>query len=702
VPKTASPRLRIRPGYALAAAGCAASLGCSSIPEGRSAVDEVGFEGVHALSEGELNDKLATTASPKFLGLFQGFVVDYQIFDPFVLQTDLQRVERFYRARGYYEAHARAGRVVYDRNDHVRVTIVVDEGALVQIDRVLLEGIDGLPADTQRAAQKALDAAGMQIGKAFDEDAFANAEVKLQRALEDHAYAFAKIERGAEVDLPNHRATASFRVAPDRAATLGPVTIHGLGPLPDGPVRRALALTPGRPYSAAALESAQQAVLDLGAFVSVAVEPQRPDPPPADRVVPVTVEVMPGKLRSVELGAGVELDVIKIDVHGRVGWRDQNFLGGFRNFSTDLQPGVVPYPTRVPTFAPTTHVLPEEHFRARLHQPGFLEARTGGFVETQFNVFPMLLTVQTDTSQPVIGYIESRNAVGVDRSFGKLFTRLSYNVQYENPFTYVGTKDPRLVPVLLSYFALRTTFDLRDDKVRPHAGLYASNEIQVAGIFGDAGDVREQPEIRGYVPLGPLTFALRATTGLLFPWTYGASVNVDNPAVAPSDRDLELVYFRGFFSGGATSNRGYPYFGVGPQGPAPFFSPQLQIQQIQNQCVANAMTFDAARCKVPLGGRTLWETSAEVRVPLSSAFESALFCDASDVEAGTATYRLDQPRNYHVSCGLGLRYATPVGPIRLDVAYRVPGLNPHAGDADYAAGLIGLPIGVAFGIGETY
>jgi outer membrane protein insertion porin family/translocation and assembly module TamA len=657
------------------------------------------FDGVRAVSEGGLSDKLATTASPKFLGLIQGFVVDYQIFDPFVLQTDLQRVERFYRARGYYEARARAGRVVHDRADHVVVTIVVEEGEVVRVDQVHLDGIDDLPPAARRAASDALVSAGIRSGVPFDEDAFASAEVKLQRALEDHAYAFAKVERGAEVDLPNHRATVSFRVTPDRPATLGVITIRGLGSLPDAPVRRALALASGQAYSAAALESAQQAVLDLGAFVSVAVQPERADPPPPDRVVPVTIDVTPGKLRSIELGTGLELDVIKTDLHGRVGWRDQNFLGGFRNFSVDLQPGIVPFPTRLPNFSPPTHVLPEVRFRTRLHQPGFIEARTGGFVEGQFNVFPLLLTPQQDPSGTVVGYIESRFGVGVDRMFGKLFTRLGYNVQYEDPFTYVGMKAPSLVPILLSYASLRTTFDLRNDKIRPRAGLFVSNEIQAAGIFGDARDVREQPEVRGYVALGAFTLALRATTGLLFPANYGQSVDVNDPAVASSDRDQELVYFRGFFSGGSTSNRGYPYYGVGPQGPVSFFSPQLQTPQLQSQCVPNAAAFSGARCKVPLGGRTLWEASVELRVPLSSQFSQATFCDASDVQAGTATYRLDRARSYHVSCGLGLRYETPVGPVRLDVAYRVPGLNPHAGDPDYAADVVGLRCGVALGFG---
>src|SRR5262249_11496727 len=85
---------------------------CSSIPAGLSAINSVSIEGAREVNEGDVEDKIATAASPKFLGLFRGTVYDYEIFDRLKLQRDLARVERYYRARGYYGAHARAGRVI--------------------------------------------------------------------------------------------------------------------------------------------------------------------------------------------------------------------------------------------------------------------------------------------------------------------------------------------------------------------------------------------------------------------------------------------------------------------------------------------------------------------------------------------------------------------------------------------------------------
>src|SRR5215471_20067343 len=101
---------------------------CSSIPPGRSSVDSISVEGTDELDDGDIEEKLATAPSPKFLGLFRGLIYDYEIFDRLKLQRDLARVERYCHAQGFYECHARAGRVIRKSNDHVSVEIVVEEG----------------------------------------------------------------------------------------------------------------------------------------------------------------------------------------------------------------------------------------------------------------------------------------------------------------------------------------------------------------------------------------------------------------------------------------------------------------------------------------------------------------------------------------------------------------------------------------------
>lgn len=673
---------------------------CASVPPGRLVVDSVRVRGQGGVSEGDVEEKLATARSPKFLGLFSGVAFDYELFDPHVLERDLARVERFYQARGYYEAKARAGRVE-QRGDGVSITILVDEGPLVRLGHITPRGLDELPIRDTAAVLSRLHEL-LPEGDAFDEDDFTAAEVAIRRTLTERGYAYATVQGEAEVDLVRQIADISFDIRPGKRARFGPITIEGLGDLPEEPVRRALALREGARYSSAQLDSAQRAALDLGVFSAVEAQPDLSQP--GAEIVPVKVSVVPTKLRTLRLGGGTELDVIRTDVHLNLGWEHRNFLGGMRRFSVDLKPGIVFYPTKLPDLALPTRYLPESKARIELRQPGFLEPRTAGVLRGEANIYPVLLSPQYDEDAPILGYRELKGALGVDRMFarGKVYASLFYNLQTSYPFTYRGVLDSSLSSVVISYLDLRTHLDLRDNAIHPHEGIFLGNDLQVAGGFlgGDTRDIRIQPEARAYVPISrDVTFAVRGTTGLLFPSSYGGSLG----DTVPDPRDAQLVYFRAFFSGGPSSNRGYPFRGIGPHGIVPFFHPGIALHQLATQCSDRSLPNYDVVCAQPLGGMTLWEASAEVRYDVGRALSVVTFCDASDVSTGRATFRFDRP---HLSCGLGFRYDTPVGPLRFDMGYRIPGMQVLDGGKGRTEGsppsLFGLPMAISIGIGEAF
>jgi outer membrane translocation and assembly module TamA len=702
--------------------------GCASVPPGRAAIDDVTVTGTSRLDDGAMKDELATAPSPKFLGLFRGFVYDYETLDDYGLQRDLGRVERFCRARGFYDAHARAGRVIPTSSGHVRVEIVVEEGAPVTVQTARFVGIDGLPADAKSALER-VARRRLRRGEPFDEDAFAQAETEALRALTDRGYAFAKVKTDASVDLPRHAVDVTLTVDAGPVAAFGKVTIVGLEPrsgaasaheIPEAPLRRAIAIEEGQRYSTAVVDAASQALLDLEIFASVQVVPEVSDPPPASPIVPVTVTVEPGRLRQLRIGGGVEFDQIKTDLHAVFGWEDHNFLGGLRDFSIDFRPGMVLYPTRIDSIVAPERLLFEERLRLQLKQPGFLEPRTTGFVRPELNVFPLLVQIDSTSANPVVnGYIEGRAAIGVERTFDKLYASIAQNVQIEHPFAYKGTLDPALRTLFISYPELVTHLDLRNNRLHPRRGIYLANALQIAGgpFLGDATDLKIQPEVRTYLPIGRrITFATRATIGLLLPTNYGSVVKhaLDDPLTPANSaervRDLETVFFRGFFSGGPTSNRGFPIRGVAPHGVVPFLIPATAAQQVASQCDPTKGAPDPSLCSNPVGGFTLWELSNELRIAVAGPLSTALFCDMSDVSPREVNFRFD---HLHLSCGAGVRYDTPVGPIRLDVGYRVQPLQVigHASEgAAHAASpsegvqprLFGLPIAIAIGIGEAY
>ena len=100
----------------------------------------------------------------------------------------------------------------------------------------------------------------------------------------------------------------------------------------------------------------------------------------------------------------------------------------------------------------------------------------------------------------------------------------------------------------------------------------------------------------------------------------------------------------------------------------------------------------------------------EVRFQLSGPLGAAIFCDAGDVSAEPVQVRLT---HLHLSCGFGGRYDTPVGPIRLDIGYRIPFLQVlgFANEAAVAAHdptegtqpeIFSVPLAISFGIGEAF
>ncbi|MEO8178758.1 MAG: BamA/TamA family outer membrane protein [Deltaproteobacteria bacterium] len=660
--------------------------GCTSVPQGRAAVASMEVRGTKQVSESDIEDKLATRESPRFLGFISEFIYEPEIFNRYVLERDLERVERYYHARGFYVAVVRAGVVRYLDDSHVSVLIEVQEGKPTRIRNLSLTGLTGLPEAVVEAVKAAL-AATLNVGGLFEEQPYTEAEQAIKRALTDRGYAYAEVSRSARVDLPGYYADVRYELKPREPAVLGEVSIYGLGKIPAAPVRRALALDPGTPYSTTELENAQQAALELGVFSSVDVRPRVEDPPPTPPVIPIDVLTTPTELKSLQLGAGLQLDTLQTDLHLLVGWEHGNFLGGLRRLSLELRPGLILYPTRVDNLTPPDEYLPELGAVATLRQPGFLEARTLGSLRAEYNIYAVLNALSDGAG--VLGYREARIAGGLDRPFGRhLRVQPSQNIQTNVPFAYVNQLGEDLDSLIISYSEALVTIDFRDHVISPHKGFRLLLPLQAAGLGGDAADLRFKPELTAFIPASSAwTLAARASIGALFPFNYQQAET--------SGRDAQILFFRGFFAGGPASNRGYAQRGIGPYGRLPF----LYVNGM-NPCDATRTNRD--ECSVALGGLAIWEASLELRYSRSGPLDFAVFCDAADVSRERLSYSLNRP---HLSCGPGLRYETPVGPIRADLGVRVPGLQVPRGEVALEPEppeIFGLPVAIAIGIGQAF
>jgi outer membrane protein insertion porin family/translocation and assembly module TamA len=673
----------------------AASTGCYRVPNGQSVIESVAIDGAHDVDVDDLEEHITTRASARFLGI----IYSHELFDRYALRRDLARIERYMHARGYYDAIVRVARVVPD-DDQVRVTIEVTEGRVTTVESASIVGDETASERARRRLRRAIDSA-LPKGAPLDEDKLGAAEKAAQKALTSSGHAAARVERHVEVDLATATARVTFTVTPGPVARIGPIAWKGLGELPEDKIRSVFVIQEGDLYSSDDVEDARQALLDLGVFASVEIALDTKDLE-TTHIVPMTVSCEVSKLRAVLAGGGFEFDSLKTDAHLLVGLQSSNFLGGLRRLDMRFKPGVVLYPTRFPDVEAPKKLLLESQVDLTLRQPAFVESRTTGLVRADYNIYPVLLPGAT--TQNVLGYHEVRGTVGVERTFfSHLYVSPQYGAQINVPFDYIGTT-PDVITLFISYLDVFAFLDFRDDPLHTHKGIYLGNQLQIAGgpFQGDASDIRIQPEVRVYVPLSKKRFVLatRGSVGTLFPFDYGkyAEINFKNPGpsrVEGSARDYQILFFRGFYAGGPVSNRGYPLRGIGPYDVIPYLSPAGQSVS------ASGCNPNDKGCTLPTGGRTLWELSLEVRANVAGPFSTAVFCDAADVSPFTLDVRLDRP---HLSCGAGARYDTPVGPIRLDVGYRIPGAQTLSSSSFERPPdtLFGVPIALAFGIGEAY
>lgn len=740
----AHPR-RWAPAGALACVLLVGQSGCrKAVPEARFPIRRVEIEGAEDVAEAEVLEGLATMKSPRFLGLWDGLAFDYELYDPEVVKADIRRVERYYRSLGYYEAKVRATRIIYSESTRPRekkrrvrviVQLEVDEGPpagpyeegreskAVLVRRISMQGIEGLPVDRRGRPLAALvlnarsfndcrlapDRTHCEDGDPFVEEEFEATKNAIGEVLANHGYAFVRVEARAEVDVAAHVADVTYTVQPGPRARFGAVTISGLQRIPEQKVRARLLVKPGHRYSRRRIRVAQDELTALGRFTDVQISEDLTHPETGE--VPIHIQLTESKLRGVRAGIGGEADDLKLSAHTLVGWEHRNFLGGMRAFRAEDRFGTVFFPLRMGRSDPFVRLLPENYLRITGRQPSFLEGRTDAVFRAEVNTYPILYRLPEEATadeERILGYVELRAIAGLERRFlrRRLAVTPSYNWNQNLPITYrkKGDRPEGMDPVLVIYPELYTDFDLRDDPVMPHSGVRLVNTFQMAGWLGlgHVADYRIQPELSLYVPISKtVTLASRTTVGFVFPQNYGETLDPEylersalDPADAAAIRDQSKLLFRVFYSGGANSNRGYPFRGIGPHGPLGFLAPTAI------ECSFDPADNSPPACNRPLGGLSLWETSLEVRFPIWGALRGVVFVDTSDVHRQRATLRVDNP---HPSPGFGIRYLTPIGPLRVDVGFRLPRTEQQelANEPEIEP-LLGVPMSLHLAIGEAF
>jgi outer membrane protein insertion porin family len=177
-----------------------------------------------------------------------------------------------------------------------------------------------------------------------------------------------------------------------------------------------------------------------------------------------------------------------------------------------------------------------------------------------------------------------------------------------------------------SGFILGLTRDSSTPIFYPTGGMFVSATFKLNGLLikSDYHYTKLLIDARQYNKLLGIVAAYRVKIG-------GINSTDENKFIPSEDR---------FYSGGSMSVRGWGRSELGPK---------------DNN-------------GIPIGGKSILEASLEIRYPIWRLFSGVVFTDFGNIWIPAYTYKLDELR---YSVGFGLRVATPIGPIRLDIAWPI-------------------------------
>lgn len=648
----------------------AAVLGCSGAKEkpDEPIVRSLKIEGAKKVSAGEIKGKILTAESGWLPSWFP-FFSDRHYFDPNAWQGDLRRIERVYQSEGYYDARVVNDLVTSKSKDAVDLKVKIVEGEPVRIDKIDIRGLDALPAD-HRA--RALADLFIKPGDILKEEIWEGVKGVIQARLHELGYAEAVVNGSAYVDLATHKATIQVNAEVGQRYRFGDLFVaSGAQPKvrPSWIYEQAeAAMKKGTWYSDTSLAEAQARVFRMGVFGAVKVN--RGAPERVDGTLPIVVDVREAPFHTLRSGGGFGIDQTRNEGRLLAEYVNRDFFGGLRKLTLRGKVGWAFIPNIWTSLggSQTQATKSEPIYRvgAELEQPRFFfrDVRLETSVESERGV------------EQAYSYVGAKAKVGFIWQPHPAFSIFpSYNIETDYLLSgqvSLGGRSPALFfgkqcggdvncLVTLSYLEQAIVWDRRDDPLEPRKGYYVSLNFQEGGgaLRGSFDYLRIRPEARYYHSFGreqKVTLSARVSIGTLRP--LGGS---DSPILTR------------FFSGGDTM-RGFNYRRL-----SPLFVVPVNANQTQSDGVAVPSGLQGVT--VPIGGNGLVETSVELRYRFAEKFELAAFFDAGfvtsqDVWTGARQDAAYFTRNLQYAAGIGLRYLTAVGPIRLDLAYRLPGGPP--------------------------
>ena len=578
------------------------------------------FKGNEAVTAAQLKSVLATGASSKLPWGTRRYFSREQF------EADLKRIVAFYTDRGFPDARVSSFDVTLnEKQDAVDITINISEGEPITVERIVLEGFETLPEDHRRALDTRLP---LKLGAPIDRALLQASREATLDELRDHGHPYASVRLSEAPGSSERQRIVTFRADAGPVAHVGEIEISGNATVSEHVVRRQLTFRPGDLFRQSRLQESQRKLYGLELFQFANIEPVGLENKAA--TVPVRVTVTKSDHKKVNFGVGYGTEE---KARTEIDWRHVNAFGGAQTVGvrarySSLDRGVRLTYKEPYFFSPRWSVgVNGQYWQTR--EPAYDLDTTGGRV-----------TVTREFARgggPVLG---GRPSMALSLTYANEWESYSIaadildDISLRDELIALGLDPTRGGEhsgqrSAISLDASRNTTDNLLDAKR---GYVASIHLEQSGSFlGGTYDYREiTSEGRVYQKIGNLAVVAAQVRG--------GNIN------ASGDPTTRVPFFKRYFLGGATNLRGWGRFEVAPLSDG----------------------------GLPIGGTRFLNTSVELRAPIWGQLSGVAFVDAGKVWADPDRL-IGEDVGWRYNAGPGLRYQTPIGPIRVDVGYQ---LNP--------------------------
>jgi outer membrane protein insertion porin family len=605
----------------------------------RHKVTDVTFAGNHQFSD---KDLLSTVTVQKRSWLF----FSHGSYSNQLVRESVNNLKRLYEAEGYSSVAVRPQVTNHDGN--IAVSFQVDEGPRDIVESLSIEG-----NNTQSIGQLAPKGLKVSEGQGYSQKRVDDDRSQILAHYLTNGYLNASFRATAEpAGKDPHRLAVVYRIIEGPQVRIAQVDTLGRKNTRQSLINRTVSLRTEDPLRQDQMLISENELYNLGIFDWSEIDPRRTITTQTQE--DVLIKVHESKRNAITYGYGFEVINRGGSVpSGTVAVPGIPPVGVTQQFRTSEKTfygprGSFEYTRR--NVRGKAETLTFSGLAGRLDQRGAITFQDPHFRNTNWES-QLSLQGEHDSENPIftsrlaqVGW-QLQHALNSEKT-SHLFLRYNFRETGITRLLIPGLIPDQDLHVRLSTLSASYIRDTRDNVLDAHKGLYESYQFDLnphaLGSSVDFAKLLTQTAYYKKIPAGII-------------WANSVRIGVEKPFAGS-----HVPISEEFFSGGGSTLRGFPLNGAGPQ----------------HKLQACGVPTDPSTCStitVPAGGRQLLILNSEFRVPvpLKKGLGIVGFYDGGNVFQHVGFHG-----QYTNSIGVGVRYATPVGPIRFDIGHN---LNPVPG-----------------------